>query len=1329
MNDADADSGDKYRTFPLRLCEVLENEFVALRDLLPLAPNWLLRREDVCLEELVNSLWQSIPHPTMALVYAVRERLETEDAKVLASAALALKTRKSLLAMEAQENQKLQELQEKARKIQKTQVTQKVVIPVDQEAYVALKGQEVEVQKTLHALKEKIHGETVKVRKTTGALLKCLNTLLEESADLYDYQLLDKDSEAFQLAELRRKVHHINKDEQTLLNRLLLEAALPETVINRVDKVRRARLFKEIHGQKDPPKRIYSALCLSGGGIRSGAFALGAMQGLARHGILEKFDFLSTVSGGGYAGSWLSTWIHRHPQGLDGVISEMKADRSPAGGMLGAEPAPIGFLRTYSHFLNPRAGLFSGDTWTWIGIYLRNLLLNWLIIIPALLLLMMLPRVYGALMWSMRPLSSPASIPALYLLVSLVLVSTLVCIIISRPSLRDISSQAGGTGRTPVQGRFSHLLSDIKQQRFILRLGIVSFLLFSILSTLIAWVLAEKPEMDSARSGFDQFLLDTSRLGFWHIAIWGMSVMALAWAGSMCLLPKRDLLKRFKELLVMLVTGGIAWLMIAKLLQLPAIIRNQPRHHFPLSPCRINENCSVIPVIDPAHLYAILAPPVVASVTLIGMTLFIGAISRFNWIEDEDREWWGRFGGWALVGIVVWLALSTIAIVGPPLLLHFLPYVATLGGISGLVALLFGKSSLTAATLEKSLPVDRSILNKFFGMAGINMVAALSAVFLVAFLAFVSLLGSALLTEVIIILKHWADRPFPTVDTWLMDLANQDLSTFACFPPPQPMQKTLDHLDVFACPQLHLDLARRTSILLILLTGAVLFVVVSVANHFINLNKFSLHAAYRIRIIRTFLGASRQDVRQPNTFTGFDPLDNIHMHELQPGLLRDVDIDDLDGFITKLHLALVSGVFNSPAGALAKLMCAPQRDRSGVLRSRLKSHDPDEPVLKSLQRDLLQSINRVLQTVRLSEVKAFEPKEKKDVERTDWYVVRGNLIFANRRLIEVAFPEHIKVYKFPPPPPHKLLQVINLTLNLVRGKNLAWQERKAAPFSVSPLHAGSYYLGYRSSRDYGGENGITLGTAAAISGAAVSPAMGYSSSPVTALLMALFNVRLGWWLGNPGTKGHDTYRESGPRNSFLAILSEALGLTDDKSPYVYLSDGGHFENLGLFEMVQRRCHLIVVCDATSDPDYRFCDLGNAVRKIRIDLGIPITFDTMPIHKYEPGDDTGRYCAIGKICYSLVDGEGTDGTLIYFKPVLCGSEPRDIQQYRAQNPEFPQEGTMDQFFGESQFESYRHLGAIAVDTVLKRETVEDTFWHKELISRVHAHLEQVDSRKQ
>lgn len=148
--------------------------------------------------------------------------------------------------------------------------------------------------------------------------------------------------------------------------------------------------------------------------------------------------------------------------------------------------------------------------------------------------------------------------------------------------------------------------------------------------------------------------------------------------------------------------------------------------------------------------------------------------------------------------------------------------------------------------------------------------------------------------------------------------------------------------------------------------------------------------------------------------------------------------------------------------------------------------------------------------------------------------------------------------------------------------------------------------------------------------------MGYHSSPLVTFILTLLNVRLGAWLGNPGKAGEATFHLGYPNFSVGPIIAEAFGLTNDTSPYVYLSDGGHFENLGLYEMVLRRCHYIVVSDAAADPECSFADLGESVRKIRIDFGIPIEFDHMGIYsRREIGalKDPGHNCAIGRIRYS------------------------------------------------------------------------------------------------
>jgi hypothetical protein len=202
--------------------------------------------------------------------------------------------------------------------------------------------------------------------------------------------------------------------------------------------------------------------------------------------------------------------------------------------------------------------------------------------------------------------------------------------------------------------------------------------------------------------------------------------------------------------------------------------------------------------------------------------------------------------------------------------------------------------------------------------------------------------------------------------------------------------------------------------------------------------------------------------------------------------------------------------------------------------------------------------------------------------------------------------------------------------------------------------------------------------------------------------MTLFNVRLGWWLGNPGVAGNDTYPRRNPRSSILPFIREATGNANDKYPYVYLSDGGHFENLALYEMVLRRCHRIVVSDAGADPKYIYDDLGNAVRKIRIDLGIPIDITHMGIL---PPDEKkpGKYCAVGTIRYSTVDGpDAEDGQLLYIKPVVYDEGPRDVLNYKKNSEDFPHESTADQWFSESQFESYRRLGYFAIEQISRHK---------------------------
>jgi hypothetical protein len=284
-----------------------------------------------------------------------------------------------------------------------------------------------------------------------------------------------------------------------------------------------------------------------------------------------------------------------------------------------------------------------------------------------------------------------------------------------------------------------------------------------------------------------------------------------------------------------------------------------------------------------------------------------------------------------------------------------------------------------------------------------------------------------------------------------------------------------------------------------------------------------------------------------------------------------------------------------------------------------------------------------------------------------------------------------------------LFPVVNLTLNLLEGAPNSWAERKAAPFTVTPLRCGAACLG-RTDQDgdptgrfvrtgeYGGQEheagpqdeatGITLGTAMTISGAAVSPDMGYHSSPATSFVMTLFDVRLGAWLPNPGVGRQWTTAK--PSNALWPLFNEMFGRANDEKADVYLSDGGHFDNLGIYEMLRRRCRWIVAIDAGCDPDYHYVDLGRALRMASIDLHVTVDF-IAPVIK---GDI--RLNAAGALA-EITYHDGTKGLLLYLKPWLPNYLPADVLAYWAEHDDFPHQSTAEQFFTESQFESYRALG--------------------------------------
>jgi hypothetical protein len=289
--------------------------------------------------------------------------------------------------------------------------------------------------------------------------------------------------------------------------------------------------------------------------------------------------------------------------------------------------------------------------------------------------------------------------------------------------------------------------------------------------------------------------------------------------------------------------------------------------------------------------------------------------------------------------------------------------------------------------------------------------------------------------------------------------------------------------------------------------------------------------------------------------------------------------------------------------------------------------------------------------------------------------------------------------------------IVNTALNLVAGKELAWQERKAESFFFAPRYCGYEVknpdhrsesekwsaLAYRPTQSFGYRNGgVGVATAMGISGAAANPNMGYHSSPPLAFLMTLFNVRLGWWIGNP--RDERTWKRSSPRIGLLYLLSELIGATKDTSAYVNLSDGGHFENLGVYELIRRRCRYIIACDSEQDRSLTFGGLGNLVRKCRTDFGVDIKLHLDQIRPFDGTNDSKNHCVVGDIVYP--GPEPITGMLLYVKTSITRDEPVDVLEYGWRINKFPHETTADQWFDESQFESYRTLGYHAMHSAFR-----------------------------
>ena len=290
--------------------------------------------------------------------------------------------------------------------------------------------------------------------------------------------------------------------------------------------------------------------------------------------------------------------------------------------------------------------------------------------------------------------------------------------------------------------------------------------------------------------------------------------------------------------------------------------------------------------------------------------------------------------------------------------------------------------------------------------------------------------------------------------------------------------------------------------------------------------------------------------------------------------------------------------------------------------------------------------------------------------------------------------------------------LINAALNVQESKTANRRGRNADFFLFSPLFVGSKSTGYvKTSEAEQTAIGLDLATAMAVSGAAISSSMGAQSiKPLTATL-ALLNIRLGYWLRNPrrlaeakpraGSQS-GTWSEFLRRNNLFAnyyFVLEIFGRLTESLKSVYLTDGGHIENLGIYGLLQRRCHLIIAVDAEADREMAFGSFNTLERYALIDLGTRIDLPWQKIANTslatseaidDKGDATkhkGPHCAIGEITYP----NNRKGILVYIKASLTGDENDYIFDYKKRNSDFPHETTLDQWFTEEQFEAYRALG--------------------------------------
>lgn len=308
------------------------------------------------------------------------------------------------------------------------------------------------------------------------------------------------------------------------------------------------------------------------------------------------------------------------------------------------------------------------------------------------------------------------------------------------------------------------------------------------------------------------------------------------------------------------------------------------------------------------------------------------------------------------------------------------------------------------------------------------------------------------------------------------------------------------------------------------------------------------------------------------------------------------------------------------------------------------------------------------------------------------------------RPLQFSEADGLNITEIWPQKPNLPYPLVNTNVILVNDPNVKLQVRGGDSFVLSPLIVGSSATGWQETHQHIADHGpLTLASAMAASGAAANANAGYVGSGITrdriiSALMMLLNMRLGMWVGAPSGK-------PGRPNHFRPALTHGIfrrGYTRT-GRFIELSDGGHFDNLGIYELVRRETDLMIVVDAEEDPTTAMAALVSVCQRVREDFEADI----------EIGDAADAFCSQAQNGYppgaTIVQSpyfscvvrykSGKQAALIYIKAGLIPGLDFTIRGYRAANADFPNQSTADQFFDTAQFDAYRELGYMSASKMI------------------------------